>query len=214
MECKGILIAALASRENPPTRGGWSPWENLFMSSFQELCECKSHFLLGWEVTLWTDVLQCGKGECSRFAWEWFPSFLLSAYEAFESSCHHLAACADQPADWDNILQSAWALWDPQRILWWALSPSAAVESPATCWGPVPKAGESAAITKGVGAPHPSHRGWGFPLVTAETTGIKVCGWNRWEVSHLLTLPLQWRPYSKKTVLSLSLIKDCSKLWW
>lgn len=158
MECRGILIAALISRENPPARGGWSPWGNLFMSSFQELCECKSHFSLGWKIILWRDVLHCGKGDFSWFAWEWFPSFLISAHEAFESCCHHLTARADQSADWDNILQSAWALWDPQGILWWALSPGAAVESPATCWGPLPKAGESAAITRGAAAPHPPHR--------------------------------------------------------
>lgn len=50
MDCKGILIATLLSRENPPD--GWSPWENLFMSGFQELCGFKSHFLLGWKITM------------------------------------------------------------------------------------------------------------------------------------------------------------------
>lgn len=68
-ECEVILITLLISWEDPHTRGGWSPWENLLIPNFQQLCECKYLLLTGCKTTLWKYVLSCGKGECTWLAW-------------------------------------------------------------------------------------------------------------------------------------------------
>lgn len=58
------------------------------MSSFQGLCGYKSHFLLGWKITLWRDVLQCGKGSHDN-------DFLLSSFQPMKPL--KAAATTSQP---------------------------------------------------------------------------------------------------------------------
>lgn len=65
-----------------------------------------------------------------------------SAHEAPESSGHHITTRSDCSADRNHLLQSAWALRDPQRVLRWTFTQSATVESPSTRRRSFPKTSE------------------------------------------------------------------------
>jgi len=72
--------------------------------------------------------------------------FFITANEAPESCCHHFATHVNPPADRNHFLQSAWAPWDPQRLLWWPVTQSATVEPPSMCRWPLPETGEQYCI--------------------------------------------------------------------
>lgn len=75
-----------------------------------------------------------------------WPVFFIAAYEAPESSCHHLPACVKPTADRNHFLQSAWAPRDPQRLLWWTFTQGATVEPLSMCGRPLPEAGEQCVV--------------------------------------------------------------------
>lgn len=66
----------------------------------------------------------------------------LSAHEASEGCSYDVAACAHCGPDRNDLLQSAWALRDPQGVLRRTFSPRPAVEPPPESRGPLPKTGE------------------------------------------------------------------------
>lgn len=93
-------------------------------------------------------TLHCTQMVTNGSTWTtfWPPVFFITAYEAPESCCHHFTAHVNPPADRNNFLQSAWAPWDPQRLLWWPVTQSATVEPPSMCGWPLPETGEQYCI--------------------------------------------------------------------
>ena len=83
----------------------------------------------------------------------------LSAYEASESCSYDVTAGAHRRPDRNHLLQSAWALRDPQGVLRRTFAPRPAVEPPPEGRGPLPETGEEKGGDKWQGS------GW-FGLVS------------------------------------------------
>lgn len=63
------------------------------------------------------------------------------AHEASEGRGHNFPTDADHPADWDHLLQSPRASWDPQRLLWCSAAPSPGLGPSAVCGRPLSEIG-------------------------------------------------------------------------
>ncbi len=139
---KWVLSGILAGEE-----AYLSHLEALLLVSLQALLGlfyCKTAHKRGSKITI---IMVLSFAHCTPPRWlqmglPFDLLFFILAHEAPESCCHHFPAHVNPPADRNHFLQSAWAPWDPQRLLWWPVTQSSTVEPPSMCGWPLPETGE------------------------------------------------------------------------